>query len=113
MLSLKDRSTGVRGWSCLLIAAVIGSLTFSLATRFWVPLPSQAHTVKSVQRRSLDPKRPHLDRDAAQWVEPVVSFSIVKPASLDPSVATEDPLFQSQVLNKSLYNRPPPSVIIL
>jgi hypothetical protein len=115
MLLLKDRSMGARDCFGLLIVAVICSLTLNLATRYWVSAVSQIHTsnqvqvTKSLQRRSLEPKRQHLDRDAAQWIAPIVSFSILKPASLGPRVASLDIRIQNHLLDENVYNRPPPS----
>jgi hypothetical protein len=99
----------------LLIIAVICSLTLNLATRYWVSAVSQIHTsnqvqvTKSLQRRSLEPKRQHLDRDAALWIAPIVSFSILKPASLGPRVASLDIRIQNHLLDENVYNQPPPS----
>jgi hypothetical protein len=115
MLLLKDRSMGARDCFGLLIIAVICSLTLNLATRYWVSAVSQIHTsnqvqvTKSLQRRSLEPKRQHLDRDAALWIAPIVSFSILKPASLGPRVASLDIRIQNHLLDENVYNQPPPS----
>jgi hypothetical protein len=119
MLLLKQRSMGARDCFGLLIVAVICSLTFNLATRYWVSAVSQVHAThqvqvtKSLERRSLEPKRQHLDRDAAQWIAPIVSFSILKPASVSPRVASLSPRIQNHLLDESLYNRPPPSKFFL
>lgn len=78
MVLLTDRSTGPGRWSRLLIFAVICSLTFSLATRFVVTAHAPMQSSKSVQRHSLDPKRQHLNKDAALRAVPIVSFSILK-----------------------------------
>ena len=68
---------GERGWRGALIVIAICSLTLSVATRFWAPFTSQSHIVKSVDRQlSADPKRQHLDRDAARWLAPGASFSM-------------------------------------
>jgi hypothetical protein len=115
MLLLKDRSMGARDYFGLLIIAVICSLTFNLATRYWVSAVSQVHAtnqvqvIKSLQRGSLEAKRQHLDRDAAQWIAPIVSFSILKPAFLSPRVASLGLRIQNPLLDENLYSRPPPS----
>jgi hypothetical protein len=115
MLLLKDRSMGARDYFGLLIVAVICSLTLNLATRYWVSAASQIRTgnqvqvTKSLQRRSLEPKRQHLDRDAAPWLAPIVGFSLLKPASLSPRVASLDVRIQNHLLAENVYNRPPPS----
>jgi hypothetical protein len=115
VLLLKDRSMGARDYFGLLIVAVICLLTFNLATRYWISAVSQAHAsnqvqvTKSLQRRSFEPTRQHLDRDAAQWVAPIVNFSILKPASFGPRAASLGPRIQNPFLDANLYNRPPPS----
>jgi hypothetical protein len=115
MLLLKDRSMGARDYFGLLIIAVICSLTFNLATRYWVSAVSQVHAtnqvqvIKSLHGGSLEAKRQHLDRDAAQWIAPIVSFSILKPAFLSPRVASLGPRIQNPFLDENLYSRPPPS----
>jgi hypothetical protein len=115
MLLLKDRSMGARDGFGLLTVAVICSLTFNLATRYWVPVAFQVHAcrqvqvTKSLERRSLQPQRQHLDRDAAQWIAPIVSFSLLKPAPLSPRMGNLGARIQNHLLDQSLYNRPPPS----
>src|SRR5580704_818385 len=105
---LRHRWTGARVWRSLWIVVAIGALTASLATRYIVDL-SQAHAVKSVERRSQDLKRQHLDRDAAQWVAPVASFHSLPPAAIClPPSQTGLPL-PNHHFDESLYNRPPPS----
>ena len=91
-----------------MIAVAICSLTFSVATRFWAPLTSQSHIVKSVDRRSVDPKRQHLDKDATRWVAPSASFSIIAPATIETRLPSAGTLLPKHVFNDSLYNRPPP-----
>jgi hypothetical protein len=113
MQLLTHRRIGERGWRGALIVIAICSLTFSVATRFWVPLTSQSHSVKSVDRRSADPKRQHLDRDAARWVAPSASFSIIAPVMIETRLAPAGPLLPKHVFNDSLYNRPPPSSAFL
>jgi hypothetical protein len=115
MLLLKDRSMGARDYFGLLIITVICSLTFNLATRYWVSAVSQVHAtnqvqvIKSLPRGSLEAKRQHLDRDAAQWIAPIVSFSILTPAFLSPRVASLGLRIQNPLLEENLYSRPPPS----
>jgi hypothetical protein len=106
---LRHLKLGGSGWRNLLIAAAICSLTFSLATRFSIPTDSQAHTAKSVERRSVEPKRQHLDRDAAGWAAPIIAFENIEPADTEVSLASTEPIFPTHIFSSSLYNRPPPS----
>lgn len=108
---LTHRPRGERRWQAVLIAIAIGSLTLSVATRFWAPLTSQSHIVKSVDRRTGEPKRQHLDRDAARWVAPSANFSILVPAVIESRLAPAGPILPKHVFGESLYNRPPPSSV--
>jgi hypothetical protein len=100
---------GKRDWRGVAIFIVVCSLTFCLATRFWVPSTSSSHAAKSVDRRPVEPKRQHLDRDATQWVAPSSSFSIIEPAAPGAHLFTDGPLLPQHVFSDSSYNRPPPS----
>jgi hypothetical protein len=84
-------------------------LTVSVATRFWASSTSQSQTVKSVDHQSLDPKRQHLNKDAARWVSPSASFSVIAPVTIETRLPPATPLLPKHVFSDSLYNRPPPS----
>jgi hypothetical protein len=96
-----------------LIPLVICSLTISLATRFCVHISSQAHTSKSVERRSVEPKRQHLNKDAIRWVASATPSTFFRPATLDLRVAPAQTPLPSHIADESLYNRPPPSGLSL
>lgn len=98
-----------RRWQRALIAIAICSLTLSVATRFWTPLSSQSHIVKSIDRRPGEPKRQHLDRDATRWVAPRDTFSMIEPGAIEIRLPAAGPLLPKHVFTDSLYNRPPPS----
>jgi len=108
--TMRHREVGGRGWRGMVIVIAICSLTLTVATRFWAPSTSQSHVAKSIDRRSVDPKRQHLDRDAVRWVAPRASFSFVSPATIETRVAPAGPLLPKHVFTDSLYNRPPPSL---
>src|SRR5579863_207392 len=109
MRSLRDCRVGQHRWQRALIVIAICSLTFSLATRFWVTHASSSHSVRTVERRSVEPKRQHLNRDAIRWVAPATDFSIIEPAPIEASLALDGPPLPKHVFSDSLYNRPPPS----
>jgi len=98
-----------RGWHGAVIVIAICSLTVSVATRFWAPSAAPAHIAKSVDHRSVDPKRQHLNKDAARFAAPRVNFSIIAPAAIETRLAPAGPLLAKHVFSDSLYNRPPPS----
>jgi len=106
---LRHFRLGESGWRRLLIVAAICSLTFSLATRFCVQADSPTHTAKSLDRRSVEPKRQHLDRDASQWVAPNIAFDIIEPAATEVILTSTEPIVPVHIFTSSLYNRPPPA----
>jgi hypothetical protein len=109
-MALPDRRIQANGWQHLLILLAIGSLTLSLATRFSVPLTSQAHGVKSADSRSGEPKRQHLDRDNIRFACPVSTTACIRPVTVDRQVIPVQPAGSSYDLAQSLYNRPPPAL---
>src|SRR5580692_6171805 len=113
MQSRTHQKVVAQRWKGVLIALAICSLTFSLATRFWVASNSPSHTTNSVDRRSVEPMRQHLDRDATRWVEATGSFTIVGPTVIETRPVPAGPLLPQHVFSDSLYNRPPPSSGIL
>jgi hypothetical protein len=107
--TLKCRWVDRHGWPRVLILLVICSLTLSLATRFCVQTTSKLSTVKSVERRSVEPKRQHLHRDMSGLGGPVGVAAFWTPVMLYPPVAEIEPGVPSHPSYHSLYNRPPPS----
>jgi len=94
----------------VLIALVICSLSISLATRFCVEASaSPVHAVKSLEKRSVDPKRQHLNRNAGFPAVPAAKAVFGTVVLLDLPVAQPDPVLPAQPVTQSLYNRPPPS----
>jgi hypothetical protein len=97
----------------LLVAVVICSLTLSLATRFSAQAASQVHTVKSVDRRTVEPKRQNLHRHLSGWNVPLAATAFWKPVMLHLHVAQVESGFPSLLCDRSLYDRPPPSSLVL
>jgi len=108
-LIFRNRKLHAREWRSALIVIAICSLTVSVATRFWASSTSDTQIVKSVDHRPLDPKRQHLNKDAARWVSPSATFSVIAPASVETQLAPVIPLLPKHVFSDTLYNRPPPS----
>ena len=107
------REVRERGWRGVLVVVAVCSLTFSLATRFWATSTAPSHTTNCIDRRSVEPARQHLDRDATRWVEPAANFGIIGPTVVETRLAPAEPLLPKHVFSDSLYNRPPPSPRIL
>jgi hypothetical protein len=98
----------------VLIALVTCSLSISLATRFCAQASaSPVHAVKSVERRSVDPKRQHLNRDASLAAVPARTAAFGAATLAYVPLAQPDPLLPTPPSNQSLYNRPPPSSSIV
>jgi hypothetical protein len=85
---------------------------FSLATRFCSEVNTQLKSAKSVQSRSVDPKRQHLDADAVHWVAPVAVAMFLEHVSVYTQMFTADTLPVIQVFDESRYNRPPPQPLV-
>jgi hypothetical protein len=100
---------GDRMLRSVLIAVAIFSLTFSVATRFCFPATSHGQTLKSVDRRSSEPTRQHLDGDVLRWVAPTASINVMAPTTIEARLTPTGLLLPRQVFSDSLYNRPPPS----
>lgn len=108
MIFSKKISVGGFGWRRLLLLFAIFSLTLTLASRFSVPVKSQAHAVKSVDSRASEPKRQHLDQDAARLAEPVACSNCEKLVELHPHFVFSEPLRSDDILSFIFNNRPPP-----
>jgi len=109
MQSLRHRTDAECRWQGVLILTLICSLTFSLATRFWVLHVSQSYSTISADRRSVEPKLQHFDRDDFQWITPTATFRVIATTLVETCVAPTGPLLPQHVFSDCLYNRPPPS----
>jgi len=98
---------GSRHGRLFVIALAICGLTVSLATRTF---RLKVQSGSSVTSNSIEAKRQHLQRDAAEWTPPVM---IQSPLSVPVSYSSiELPRLESPLVvpvEESLYNRPPPS----
>jgi hypothetical protein len=113
MQSLRQSRITGQKWRSLVIAVAICSLTVSVATRFWSVSNDQSHIVRSIDHRSVEPKRQHLSKDATRWVTSSADLSVIEPTAIEITPAPNDPLLPKHVFSDNLYNRPPPSSAIL
>jgi hypothetical protein len=94
----------------LVILLAVCSLIVNVATRYSSPGSSGSAGVKTVQTRaSVEAKRQHLAKDAANWLPPVICFTVLQSPSSYPRIAPAGPPIAGLVLEESLYNRPPPA----
>ncbi|MGA8153968.1 MAG: hypothetical protein WB952_23660 [Terriglobales bacterium] len=93
-------------WRWVLVSVVMFSVVISLATRtfrFTVP-----HGV-TAQSSAAQAVRQHMDRAVAFWTPPVHVFAPLESPTFYPYMAPAGPPMSALLLDKSLYNRPPPS----
>ena len=97
-------------WCAAVVLAAVCSLTVSVATRYSSSWNVSAPTVKTVQAHATpETKRQRLDKDAANWVPPLVCFDALRCPSSYRQTAPAEPPTQNVLLDENLFNRPPPS----
>jgi hypothetical protein len=99
-----------KSWCAVVVLAAVCSLTVSVATRYSSSWDVSAPKVKTVEAHPTpEAKRQRLDKDAANWVPPLVGFDVLQSPSSYPRTAPAEPPAQNLLLEESLFNRPPPS----
>jgi hypothetical protein len=111
MLRLINLDKRWSGRSCAIVVLLaVFSLTVSVATRYCSSQSSSAYSVRSVHEHSSPERsRQHLTKSAADWIPPVVRAGVLEAPTSYPRIAPAGPPMPSFLLEKSLYNRPPPS----
>jgi len=97
-------------WCTAIVLVAVCTLAFSVTTRysFLAGPPSETRTV--VQNpHSLAPKLQRLLNDAATWIPPLVESSVLHDPGYYPHVTPSDAPVLGVLLERNLYNRPPPS----
>ena len=93
-------------WRWAFVGVVMFSLVITLATRtFHVTVPHST----TVQSNSPQAMRQHMDRDAIRWAAPVAKVTVSQAPTFYSRVAPAGPPLPTLFLEKSLYNRPPPT----
>lgn len=113
MLVKPDISRVKHGWIGVLIPVVICCLILSLATRFCVPLAASTHVAKSLERRTVEPKRQHLSKNAVERSATIAATAFLEPVLVQARVVPTKPFLPNHISDESLYNRPPPTSILL
>jgi hypothetical protein len=104
----EDRSR--QKWCAAVVLVAVCSLIVSVATRYSYTCDAPSTTVKVVQiHTSPEAKRQRLAKDAADWMPPVIHFSVLHSPSSYPRIAPSGPPMPGLQFEESLYNRPPPS----
>ena len=108
MMLSEHPKRNVLGWRHVLVAITIVSLGICVTTRFRAFAHSSIHSVKSVERHSIDPKQQRLNKDAVSWLAPVPKISFLNPIVVQRRVIITEPQISERLLTTVLYNRPPP-----
>ena len=103
-VGLKRRS----GCAAVVLLSVF-ALTVSVATRYCTPQSSSDYAVRTVHKHSSPEQiRQRLTKNAANWMPQVVQSGILHAVTFYPRIAPAGPPVPGLLLEKSLYNRPPP-----
>jgi hypothetical protein len=104
----KSQRRKMRGAVIVLVA--VCSLTVSLATRYSSRSDDSSPIVKAFQSKvAPDATRQRLTKNAANWMPPILSFTVFQVPSSYHRIAPPRPPVRSLICDKSLYNRPPPA----
>jgi hypothetical protein len=95
----------LRRWEVAVVVLAICGLTVSVATRTFRTRFSTGTIVKSI---SGQPVRQHMDSDAAKWVPPVSTLTVLEVPVFYPRFAPAGPPLPRLYFEESLSNRPPP-----
>lgn len=97
-------------WCTAIVLVAVCALTISVATRY-SSQGSADETLTAVHKHhSLTPGLQRLLNNAATWIPPVVESAIFHDPAQYPHAAPSDSPISSVLLEKNLYNRPPPSL---
>jgi hypothetical protein len=99
----------LRRWEVAVVVLAICGLTLSLATRTFRARISTGTIVKSI---SGQPVRQQMDSDAAKWVPPVSTLTVLEVPVFYPRFAPAGPPLPRLFHKESLFDRPPPSFLI-
>ncbi|HZQ94502.1 MAG TPA: hypothetical protein VFA67_05800 [Candidatus Sulfotelmatobacter sp.] len=102
------REPARKRWCTAMILVAVCALTLSVATRYGSPAASD-NTVTVVQKHSSwEPGLQRLLNNAATWMPPIVIAAVLYDLGCYPHVAPSSPPVLNVLLEKNLYNRPPP-----
>lgn len=97
-----------RNWCAFVVLLAVFALTVSVATRYCAP-QSSAGTVRTVHKHAAPEQiRQRLTKNTVNWMPQVVQTGILQAATFYPRIAPAGPPVPGLLLEKSLYNRPPP-----
>jgi len=105
------RRPGRGRWCTAVVLVAVCALTVSVATRYSFCEPDGHASVTTLQKyQSWTPGLQRLLNNAATWMPPVVGSAIFHDPESYPHVVQSGPTVSSVLLEKNLYNRPPPTL---
>ena len=112
MLRLTNlHSSQCRRWCTAIVLLAVCALTVSVATRYSHYPTTPRSVAKTIHKlTSQQPRCQRLLKNAAVWIPPAVSSHVLLPRRSSSHVTPAEPVLANLVFEKSLYNRPPPSV---
>jgi len=97
-------------WCTAIVLVAVCTLTISVATRYGHYQGPADETLTAVQKHhSLMPGLQRLLNNAATWTPPLVEAAIFRDPGRHPHIGPSDSPISSVLLEKNLYNRPPPT----
>ena len=92
-----------------MVLVAVCALTVSVATRYSYGSKAVDETVKTVQKHpSVNPGIQRLLNIASTWMPPIAEAEIMHDPGFYPHIPQPRPAASSVLLEKNLYNRPPP-----
>jgi len=98
-------------WCGTIVVVTVYSLALSVATRYAWGHTTPDGKAASIQKNWSAPKsHQRLLKDAATWTPPEISCGPLEAPNFYPQVAPAAPPLPGLLFEKSLYNRPPPTL---
>ncbi len=113
MLRFTNLRPGHRRWCTVGVLVAVCALTLSVATRYTSSTRPANESVTTIQNHQCPtPGLQRLLNNAATWMPPVVGSAIFHDPVSYRQVAESGPTVSSVFLERNLYNRPPPTLLL-
>jgi hypothetical protein len=96
-------------WCTAIVLVAICALTVSVATRYGSAVSSDDTLTAVHKQSSWEPGLQRLLDNAVTWMPPIVGDAVFYTPAYYRHIAPSGPTVSSVVLEKNLYNRPPPA----
>ncbi|HLV86460.1 MAG TPA: hypothetical protein VKV39_05745 [Candidatus Sulfotelmatobacter sp.] len=112
MLRITNVEFPRKRWFTAIVLIAVCTLTVSVATRYGFSSSVADHACTSIAKHQTCTHGPQrLLNDAATWMPPRVEVAIFCDPGQYPHIPPSDSPISSVLLEKNLYNRPPPSLL--